>query len=101
MALCTGFGDLSGAVAVVTGGNGINSWALASIEIYDPLSGQFSLLASLSRPRVGHTATVLNDGLSVLIAGGWSTLKLTGPVLLKDMDRIDFDSLANQVKHND
>jgi Kelch motif/Galactose oxidase, central domain len=42
---------------------------LASAEIYDPASGTFSLRASMSTPREGHTATLLRDG-RVLVAGG-------------------------------
>ncbi len=42
---------------------------LASAEIYDPNSGTFHAVGSMSTPREGHTATLLRDG-RVLIAGG-------------------------------
>src|SRR5271167_528399 len=42
---------------------------LASAEIYDPNSGTFRAIGSMSTPREGHTATLLRDG-RVLIAGG-------------------------------
>jgi hypothetical protein len=42
---------------------------LASAEIYDPNSGTFRAVGSMSTPREGHTATLLRDG-RVLIAGG-------------------------------
>jgi hypothetical protein len=42
---------------------------LASAEIYDPNSGAFRTIGSMTTPREGHTATLLRDG-RVLIAGG-------------------------------
>lgn len=42
---------------------------LASAEIYDPISGNWSAVASMKTGRSGHTATLLPNG-KVLIAGG-------------------------------
>ncbi|AUX22245.1 uncharacterized protein SOCEGT47_027460 [Sorangium cellulosum] len=44
--------------------------ALASVEVFDPVSGTWSTESSLSTARAKHTATPLPDG-RVLIAGGF------------------------------
>lgn len=58
---------------LVTGGIGIcNSQVcttLASSEIYDPQTGQWTGAAPMPQQRVGHVATLLNDG-RVLVVGG-------------------------------
>lgn len=59
-----------GRVLVTGGARNIGYRAeLSSAEIYNPESGTFSPTGSMSVPREGHTATLLNDG-RVLIAGG-------------------------------
>jgi len=45
------------------------STVLASSELYSPGSSNAELTATLTSPRVGHTATLLNDG-RVLVVGG-------------------------------
>jgi hypothetical protein len=39
------------------------------VEVFDPATGQFSVLGAMLRPRSSHTATLLGDG-TVLLAGG-------------------------------
>lgn len=53
----------------------------ASIEIFDPTAGEFALLGiETAVPRWRHTATLLEDGDHVLIAGGWSSFMMPVPV---------------------
>lgn len=47
--------------------------ALASAELYDPADGMFKPTGDLTVPRLGHTATLLQDG-RVLVAGGFENL---------------------------
>ena len=54
---------------LVAGGAGLYGVTLARAEIYDPATSGFSTTGSLVSARVGHTATLLNNG-QVLITGG-------------------------------
>jgi hypothetical protein len=56
---------------------GVNWVSLSDAEIYDPVTGTFSLTGSLNDARYGHTATLLPSG-KVLITGGFSTQRLDG-----------------------
>jgi Kelch motif len=51
------------------------SSALASAELYDPISGTFSPTGSMSTGRVDQTATLLGNG-EVLVVGGFGNLQL-------------------------
>jgi hypothetical protein len=57
---------------LVAGGDDLESTTthLASAEVYDPVSGTFSLTGFMSVTRTNHTATLLQNGM-VLIAGGY------------------------------
>src|SRR2546422_221808 len=56
-----------GRVAVAGGQNG--SVVSSTIEIFDPLAGNFSFAGTLSSPRTQHAMAVLTDG-RVMIFGG-------------------------------
>jgi hypothetical protein len=60
---------------LVAGGAGITctySCVIATAELYDPATGAWSSTASMSTPRQGHTATLLQNG-KVLVVGGYGT----------------------------
>ena len=59
-----------GTVLVVGGANAvIDPAALATAEIYDPISGSWAATTSMAEARHSYTATLLGDG-TVLVAGG-------------------------------
>jgi hypothetical protein len=61
---------LDGTVLVVGGGNNPDgATALATAELYDPTTGQWTATARMVVARVGSVATLLLDG-SVLVSGG-------------------------------
>jgi hypothetical protein len=53
--------------------------ATADAEIYDPVSGAFSVTGSMATPRYSHTATLLENG-EILVVGG-SSSAITGAPL--------------------
>jgi uncharacterized delta-60 repeat protein len=59
----------NGTVLVAGGEN--SSGVLASAELYDPVSGTWTVTGSLNTGRYGHTATLLPNG-KVLVAGGYN-----------------------------
>jgi hypothetical protein len=79
------------------GAANVPTTALSSAEIYDPATGMFTATGSMSSARIGHTATLLDDG-TVLIAGGttgvWfdSNLSIAGTM---DTTAELFDPKAN------
>lgn len=55
---------------LVTGGHpGAGGEAIQSCELYDPVTGSWSLTADMSEGRINHSATLLENG-KVLVAGG-------------------------------
>jgi Kelch motif len=70
-------GPLAGNVLIAGGTSDENGGDVASAELYDPSTGQFTLTGAMSMPREGHSATWLDPGVvqaalagKVLIAGG-------------------------------
>ena len=55
----------------------------ASAELFDPATGAFTPVSSMTIPHVGNSATRLPDG-RVLIAGGWSGVRPTASAELYD-----------------
>jgi N-acetylneuraminic acid mutarotase len=67
-----------GTVLVAGGSFGEGPYAtLASAELYDPKSGEWTATGSMVEDRQGHTATLLDDG-TVLVVGGTSELGQQG-----------------------
>ena len=65
---------LNNGMVLITGGDNIdipNNFfvILAKVELFDPVAGTFTTIASMTAPRSAHTATLLNNGM-LLVAGG-------------------------------
>ena len=59
---------------LVVGGNAngnTQTLTLASAELYNPATGHWTVTGSMATPRLGHTATLLQNG-QVLVAGGFN-----------------------------
>lgn len=89
---------------VVTGGasdpdvtNPANAGVLRSTEVYNPVSGTFSLAPDMGFYRYEHTATALSDG-RVLLAGGYATASLgVTPQSSKKAELLTMDVATGQV----
>ncbi len=57
----------NGTVLIAGGSDGVED--LATAELFDPSTGNFTPTGSMESPRISHTAMMLGDG-KVLIAGG-------------------------------
>jgi hypothetical protein len=67
---------------------------LATAELYDPNSGTFRAIGSMTMARQGHTATLLRDG-RVLIAGGSSNgITTTASAEIYDPQTRSFTAIA-------
>jgi len=75
----------NGQVLVLGGASGTNTFdgVLASMELYDPVTGVWSLTDLGGAYHTAHTATLLRNG-KVLIAGGWEPASALGYTQLYD-----------------
>ncbi len=72
-------GDVLVAGGLNEGGGGGISSAYASAEIYNPIFGRWSPAASMSQPRFGQTATLLQSGWVLVTGGGSATSEVYEP----------------------
>jgi hypothetical protein len=68
----------------------------SSAELYDPATGTFSPTGSMATGRIGHTATLLTNGL-VLVAGGLTSdsKQSIGSAELYDPAKGSFSQIGN------
>src|SRR5436190_3428225 len=64
---------------LVSGGSGDDGQAIGRAEIYNPISGTWSLTQGNMIPRLGHAAALLHDG-RVLVVGGLSSASSCQPI---------------------
>ncbi len=60
---------MTNGMVMIAGGQDINGNSLASVELYDPTAGTFSVTGKMNSTRLSLSATLLNNG-QVLIAAG-------------------------------
>ncbi|HMZ80479.1 MAG TPA: kelch repeat-containing protein [Acidobacteriota bacterium] len=71
---------LPNGTVLITGGQTATD-KLANAEIYDPISGTFTLLASsMSSPRTDHTATLLPNGKVLIVGGATGSVRREDPI---------------------
>ena len=73
---------LANGQALVAGGannTSVNPTYLASAELYDPAKGKWTLTGSMTVPRTGHSAVLLQNG-QVLVAGGVNATSGSAPL---------------------
>ena len=56
---------------LLVGGNQTHQDFSPDAEVFDPTTGQTSLVAPLHTPRAGHVATLLSDGRVLVVGGGY------------------------------
>ena len=68
---------LTNGLVLVAGGFNVHAGfygVLSSAELFNPATGTWTTISSMSTNRYGHTATLLNNGM-VLVAGGYNNTK--------------------------
>ncbi|MBX3061327.1 MAG: hypothetical protein KF726_00025 [Anaerolineae bacterium] len=68
---------LDDGTVLITGGMVRERQFLASAELFDPLTAQFSEVGSLSEPRACHVAVKLKDGRVLILGSGTQTVSAT------------------------
>ena len=84
----------------IRGGPGFTNVPLASASVYDPATGTFASVASMSSARFGHSATRLADG-RVLIAGGRREIEALASAEIFDPTTGLFQSAATMVEERE
>ena len=73
---------------------GTSEIAIASSELFDPVSNTFTPTNDMNEPRNGHTASLLPNG-KVLLAGGWNQQGRTATAELYDPQTGIFESTGS------
>jgi hypothetical protein len=58
---------------LIPGGIGSHNTVPKTADLYDPISGTFSLAGSLNLTRTGHAAALLSDGTVLIVGGSYET----------------------------
>ena len=70
---------------------------LASVEIYDPATQTFKVVAPMSTPRASHTATLLPNG-RVMVCGGWTGSNATSSAEIYDPAKDQWTAAGNMTQ---
>ena len=55
---------------IVIGGETLARERLSDVEEYDPATGEWTVVATMTTPRANHSATLLPDGRVLVVGGG-------------------------------
>jgi hypothetical protein len=72
---------LNNGMVLVAGGSDSSGNPYTSAELYDPASGNFTLVRDLSTARYAHIATLLPNGMVLLTGGASSSAALASSEL--------------------